>query len=135
MQKEEVAYQHQFILHAALDIVQDLAWTTSAMYFTFLHLFFAIFLYFLNFSYITSFGFIIINIQCLDQCAMCAGFSSQWIDSMTLLCLFMLLLVISFFCQFLTTFMIAYHVANLTTKLCLHRQAFYVLMLTTVYFT
>ncbi|KAF3324619.1 putative TRAPP subunit [Carex littledalei] len=30
--KEEVAYQHQFILHAALDIVQDLAWTTSAMF-------------------------------------------------------------------------------------------------------
>ncbi|KAL9670973.1 hypothetical protein QQ045_008536 [Rhodiola kirilowii] len=29
--KEEAAQQHQFILHAALDIVQDLAWTTSAM--------------------------------------------------------------------------------------------------------
>jgi len=31
-QKEEAAHQHQFILHAALDIVQDLAWTTSAMW-------------------------------------------------------------------------------------------------------
>ncbi|CAM8993773.1 unnamed protein product [Rhodiola kirilowii] len=30
--KEEAAQQHQFILHAALDIVQDLAWTTSAMF-------------------------------------------------------------------------------------------------------
>ncbi|KAF9607175.1 hypothetical protein IFM89_032397 [Coptis chinensis] len=30
--KEETAHQHQFILHAALDIVQDLAWTTSAMF-------------------------------------------------------------------------------------------------------
>ncbi|XP_073114886.1 uncharacterized protein [Elaeis guineensis] len=30
--KEEAAHQHQFILHAALDIVQDLAWTTSAMF-------------------------------------------------------------------------------------------------------
>lgn len=30
-QKEEAAQQHQFIIHAALDIVQDLAWTTSAM--------------------------------------------------------------------------------------------------------
>ncbi|KAF9589137.1 hypothetical protein IFM89_019453 [Coptis chinensis] len=29
--KEEAAHQHQFILHAALDIVQDLAWTTSAI--------------------------------------------------------------------------------------------------------
>ncbi|KAF3792205.1 Transport protein particle subunit [Nymphaea thermarum] len=29
--KEESAQQHQFILHAALDIVQDLAWTTSAI--------------------------------------------------------------------------------------------------------
>ncbi|KAI3777784.1 hypothetical protein L1987_47586 [Smallanthus sonchifolius] len=29
--KEEAAHQHQFILHAALDVVQDLAWTTSAM--------------------------------------------------------------------------------------------------------
>ncbi|KAI3934111.1 hypothetical protein MKW92_016763, partial [Papaver armeniacum] len=28
--KEEAAQQHQFIIHAALDIVQDLAWTTSA---------------------------------------------------------------------------------------------------------
>jgi hypothetical protein len=31
LQKEELAYQHQFILHAALDAVQDLGWTTSAM--------------------------------------------------------------------------------------------------------
>lgn len=31
-QKEDAAHQHQFILHAALDIVQDLAWTTSAMF-------------------------------------------------------------------------------------------------------
>ena len=31
-QKEEAAQQHQFILHAALDIVEDLAWTTSAMW-------------------------------------------------------------------------------------------------------
>ncbi|KAI3671534.1 hypothetical protein L1987_87272 [Smallanthus sonchifolius] len=30
--KEEAAHQHQFILHAALDVVQDLAWTTSAMF-------------------------------------------------------------------------------------------------------
>ncbi|KAH9331124.1 hypothetical protein KI387_003232, partial [Taxus chinensis] len=30
--KEEAAHQHQFILHAALDIVQDLQWTTSAMF-------------------------------------------------------------------------------------------------------
>ncbi|KAI3848828.1 hypothetical protein MKW92_040893 [Papaver armeniacum] len=30
--KEEAAQQHQFIIHAALDIVQDLAWTTSAMF-------------------------------------------------------------------------------------------------------
>ncbi|KAG8071433.1 hypothetical protein GUJ93_ZPchr0006g43121 [Zizania palustris] len=30
--KEDQAYQHQFILHAALDVVQDLAWTTSAMF-------------------------------------------------------------------------------------------------------
>ncbi|EPS64035.1 hypothetical protein M569_10746, partial [Genlisea aurea] len=29
--KEEAAHQHQFILHAALDIVQDIAWTTNAM--------------------------------------------------------------------------------------------------------
>ncbi|PKA49056.1 hypothetical protein AXF42_Ash010740 [Apostasia shenzhenica] len=29
--KEEAAHQHQFILHAALDIVQDLQWTTSAI--------------------------------------------------------------------------------------------------------
>ncbi|KAL6996561.1 hypothetical protein U1Q18_006693 [Sarracenia purpurea var. burkii] len=32
VKKEDAAYQHQFILHAALDIVQDLAWTTSAMF-------------------------------------------------------------------------------------------------------
>ncbi|OVA00457.1 Sedlin [Macleaya cordata] len=32
LKKEEAAHQHQFILHAALDIVQDLAWTTSAMF-------------------------------------------------------------------------------------------------------
>ncbi|KAG6787850.1 hypothetical protein POTOM_003895 [Populus tomentosa] len=30
--REDAAQMHQFILHAALDIVQDLAWTTSAMY-------------------------------------------------------------------------------------------------------
>ncbi|KAD4889249.1 hypothetical protein E3N88_21322 [Mikania micrantha] len=30
--KEEAAHLHQFILHAALDVVQDLAWTTSAMF-------------------------------------------------------------------------------------------------------
>ncbi|KAH7858835.1 hypothetical protein Vadar_028556 [Vaccinium darrowii] len=32
VKKEDAAQQHQFILHAALDIVQDLAWTTSAMF-------------------------------------------------------------------------------------------------------
>jgi hypothetical protein len=32
LQKEDLAYQHQFILHAALDVVQDLAWTTNAMF-------------------------------------------------------------------------------------------------------
>ncbi|XP_020085196.1 probable trafficking protein particle complex subunit 2 isoform X4 [Ananas comosus] len=32
LKKEEAAHLHQFILHAALDIVQDLAWTTSAMF-------------------------------------------------------------------------------------------------------
>ncbi|KAK9690374.1 hypothetical protein RND81_09G123200 [Saponaria officinalis] len=32
LKKEDAAQQHQFILHAALDIVQDLAWTTSAMF-------------------------------------------------------------------------------------------------------
>ncbi|KAK8958923.1 hypothetical protein KSP40_PGU017537 [Platanthera guangdongensis] len=32
IKKEEAAHQHQFILHAALDIAQDLAWTTSAMF-------------------------------------------------------------------------------------------------------
>lgn len=31
LQREDAAQLHQFILHAALDIVQDLAWTTSAM--------------------------------------------------------------------------------------------------------
>ncbi|CAL5057166.1 unnamed protein product [Urochloa decumbens] len=30
--KEDLAYQHQFILHAALDVVQDLAWTTNAIF-------------------------------------------------------------------------------------------------------
>ncbi|KAL6903660.1 hypothetical protein ACP4OV_004473 [Aristida adscensionis] len=30
--KEDLSYHHQFILHAALDVVQDLAWTTSAMF-------------------------------------------------------------------------------------------------------
>ncbi|KAF2609165.1 hypothetical protein F2Q68_00046749 [Brassica cretica] len=29
--REDAAQLHQFILHAALDVVQDLAWTTSAM--------------------------------------------------------------------------------------------------------
>ncbi|KAK1259310.1 hypothetical protein QJS04_geneDACA020079 [Acorus gramineus] len=32
LKKEEAVQQHQFILHAALDIVQDIAWTTSAMF-------------------------------------------------------------------------------------------------------
>ncbi|KAJ8445562.1 hypothetical protein Cgig2_012450 [Carnegiea gigantea] len=32
MIKEDAAQQHQFILHAALDIVQDISWTTSAMF-------------------------------------------------------------------------------------------------------
>lgn len=32
LKKEDSAQQHQFILHAALDIVQDHAWTTSAMF-------------------------------------------------------------------------------------------------------
>ncbi|KAK9292585.1 hypothetical protein L1049_020559 [Liquidambar formosana] len=32
VKREDAAQQHQFILHAALDIVQDLAWTTSAMF-------------------------------------------------------------------------------------------------------
>ncbi|XP_075652992.1 uncharacterized protein LOC142623459 [Castanea sativa] len=31
-QREDAAQLHQFILHDALDIVQDLAWTTSAMF-------------------------------------------------------------------------------------------------------
>jgi len=35
-QREDAAQLHQFILHAALDIVQDLAWTTSAMWVKFL---------------------------------------------------------------------------------------------------
>ncbi|XP_074562580.1 transport protein particle 20 kDa subunit-like isoform X2 [Curcuma longa] len=30
--KEEASQQHQFILHAALDIVEDLAWTTNAIF-------------------------------------------------------------------------------------------------------
>ncbi|KAJ7556686.1 hypothetical protein O6H91_05G093700 [Diphasiastrum complanatum] len=30
--KDEAMHQHQFILHAALDIVEDLAWTTNTMY-------------------------------------------------------------------------------------------------------
>uniref|UniRef100_A0ACD5Z261 Uncharacterized protein n=1 Tax=Avena sativa TaxID=4498 RepID=A0ACD5Z261_AVESA len=30
--KEDQAYQHQFILHAALDVVQDLAWITNAIF-------------------------------------------------------------------------------------------------------
>ncbi|XP_022970900.1 trafficking protein particle complex subunit 2 isoform X1 [Cucurbita maxima] len=30
--REDSAQLHQFILHASLDIVQDLAWTTSAMF-------------------------------------------------------------------------------------------------------
>ncbi|OEL21856.1 hypothetical protein BAE44_0017127, partial [Dichanthelium oligosanthes] len=30
--KEDLSYHHQFILHAALDVVQDLAWTTNAMF-------------------------------------------------------------------------------------------------------
>ncbi|KAJ4958043.1 hypothetical protein NE237_025154 [Protea cynaroides] len=32
VKKEEAAHQHQFILHAALDIVQDIAWNTNAMF-------------------------------------------------------------------------------------------------------
>ncbi|KAJ4952697.1 hypothetical protein NE237_029529 [Protea cynaroides] len=32
LKKEEAAHQHQFILNAALDIVQDIAWNTSAMF-------------------------------------------------------------------------------------------------------
>ena len=77
LQKEDLAYQHQFILHAALDVVQDLAWTTNAMwvavalsaiqlllqFFVFLHLIFTL----CTFS----------------------GFWGRLIDSMTLLCLFM----------------------------------------------
>ncbi|KAK3144326.1 hypothetical protein QOZ80_4AG0311580 [Eleusine coracana subsp. coracana] len=34
--KEDLSYHHQFILHAALDVVQDLAWTTSAMFLKFM---------------------------------------------------------------------------------------------------
>ncbi|KAF0918738.1 hypothetical protein E2562_026050 [Oryza meyeriana var. granulata] len=30
--REDQAYQHQFILHAALDVVQDLAWATNTMF-------------------------------------------------------------------------------------------------------
>ncbi|XP_035820667.1 uncharacterized protein [Zea mays] len=30
--KEDLSYHHQFILHAALDVVQDLAWTTNAIF-------------------------------------------------------------------------------------------------------
>jgi len=30
--KDESAHLHQFILHAALDIVQDMEWTTNSMY-------------------------------------------------------------------------------------------------------
>ncbi|GMN60490.1 hypothetical protein TIFTF001_029574 [Ficus carica] len=30
--REDAAQLHQFVLHAALDIVQDLAWTTSAIH-------------------------------------------------------------------------------------------------------
>ncbi|TVU15333.1 hypothetical protein EJB05_38849, partial [Eragrostis curvula] len=30
--KEDLSYHHQFILHAALDVVQDLAWTTSVIF-------------------------------------------------------------------------------------------------------
>jgi hypothetical protein len=30
-QKDEAAHLHQFILHASLDIVQDVVWTTNAM--------------------------------------------------------------------------------------------------------
>ncbi|KAL8117329.1 hypothetical protein AgCh_015290 [Apium graveolens] len=32
--KEDIAQQHQFILNAALDIVQDVAWTTSSISFS-----------------------------------------------------------------------------------------------------
>uniref|UniRef100_A0A0D9YUW6 Trafficking protein particle complex subunit n=3 Tax=Oryza TaxID=4527 RepID=A0A0D9YUW6_9ORYZ len=30
--REDQAYQHQFILHAALDVVQDLAWATNTIF-------------------------------------------------------------------------------------------------------
>ncbi|XP_022723117.1 trafficking protein particle complex subunit 2-like [Durio zibethinus] len=30
--REDAAQLHQFVLHAALDVVQDLAWTTSVMF-------------------------------------------------------------------------------------------------------
>jgi hypothetical protein len=30
-QTDEAAHLHQFILHASLDIVQDVVWTTNAM--------------------------------------------------------------------------------------------------------
>ncbi|XP_066318871.1 transport protein particle 20 kDa subunit-like isoform X3 [Miscanthus floridulus] len=32
LKKEDLAHQHQFILHAALDVVQDLTWTTNAIF-------------------------------------------------------------------------------------------------------
>ncbi|XP_021314119.1 trafficking protein particle complex subunit 2 isoform X1 [Sorghum bicolor] len=32
LKKEDLAHQHQFILHAALDVAQDLAWSTNAMF-------------------------------------------------------------------------------------------------------
>ena len=32
MQKDEAAHLHQFILHASLDIVQDVVWNTNNMY-------------------------------------------------------------------------------------------------------
>ena len=34
MQKDEAAHLHQFILHASLDIVQDVVWNTNNMYVT-----------------------------------------------------------------------------------------------------
>ncbi|KAJ8755458.1 hypothetical protein K2173_019256 [Erythroxylum novogranatense] len=37
--REDAAQLHQFIIHAALDVVQDLAWTTSAIYILFFRLF------------------------------------------------------------------------------------------------
>lgn len=32
LQKDEAAHLHQFILHASLDIVQDVVWNTNNMY-------------------------------------------------------------------------------------------------------